>query len=291
MSDMGLPRALKAHAANLLDEAEIHYRRAYKQGQVSEVFYQNFGALLRKQGKADESRKLLEEGLSRYPRHPGIQRNYANQLRDDKPCFAIELYLSAIRLTLGKEEEVNFVINCLEDLLELFRTKQLSSWALALIDDSLSYLRPSALMLMNLLLLMDRGDVAPQLKQSVIDAINQYLNNASLLEAVKLEFSLAAHYLSAAEHQRSLKEVGPADGKKSPQECVADNHRRPDPQRLAVPESKRFLEQNRAAHEPRRHRSSPLVGSDARLHLPGLVGRRGREGADRRQHRVVNEPE
>ena len=33
---MGLPRAIKAHAENLLVEAEIHYRRAYDQGKAND---------------------------------------------------------------------------------------------------------------------------------------------------------------------------------------------------------------------------------------------------------------
>ena len=77
---MGLPRALQAHAANLVTEAEAHYRRAHQQGQVNEIFYQNFGALLKKQGKTAESEKLFEEGLQRYPHHPGILRNPVQRL-------------------------------------------------------------------------------------------------------------------------------------------------------------------------------------------------------------------
>ena len=37
---MGLPRALKAHGAGSLEEAELHYRRAYEQGQKTDILYQ-----------------------------------------------------------------------------------------------------------------------------------------------------------------------------------------------------------------------------------------------------------
>ncbi len=201
---MGLPRALKAHAANLLGEAEENYRRAHQQGQVNEVLYQNFGALLKQQGKLDEAARFFEEGLRRYPRHHGIQRNYANLLRQDKPSYAIELYLSAIRSAWSNEKEVDFVSQCLGDLVDLLRKQEYFSWALALIDYSLSYQRPSALMLMNLLLLIDRSEVAPEMQKLVIDAITQHLQTASLMEAVTLDFSLASHFLAAADHQRSL---------------------------------------------------------------------------------------
>ena len=50
---MGLPRAIKAHSKNQLQEAEIHYRRAYDQGKANEILYQNFGALLKKIGKIE----------------------------------------------------------------------------------------------------------------------------------------------------------------------------------------------------------------------------------------------
>ena len=118
---MGLPRALKAHAANLVTEAEAHYRRAHQQGQVNEIFYQNFGALLKKQGKTAESEKLFEEGLQRYPHHPGILRNYANLLRERKPSYAIELYLSAIRSAWASEKQADMVSECLGDLIDLLR--------------------------------------------------------------------------------------------------------------------------------------------------------------------------
>ena len=106
---MGLPRAIEAHRANDLNAAETHYRRAYEQGQVNETFYQNFGALLRQQGKLNESKKFYEEGLRRFPTHHGIKRNYANQLRHEKPSYAIELYLSLIRSSPGQDGDASLV--------------------------------------------------------------------------------------------------------------------------------------------------------------------------------------
>ena len=200
---MGLPAAIKAHGANQYDEAEAHYRRAYKQGQVNEVFFQNFGSLLRNQGKLDESKLLFEEGIKRYPQHPGIKRNYANLLRKDNPSYAIELYLSAIHLTLGRDSEGELAAGCLDDLIDLLRKQNLVSWAFALILDVLSFRSPSALTLMNLLLLVDLDDVPSDSKQLIIDSINQHLKHAPLLEAVTLDFSLATHYLASTEHQQS----------------------------------------------------------------------------------------
>lgn len=201
---MGLPAALKAHGAKQLDVAEAHYRRAYKQGQVNEIFFQNFGSLLKTKGKIDESRLLYEEGIKRYPQHPGIKRNFANLLRKDNPIYAIELYISAIHLTLGRDSEAKLVTECLDDLITLLRKQNLVSWTFALILEVLSFRAPSALMLMNLLLLVDLESVPSESKRLIIDSINQHLKNAPLLEAVTLDFSLATHYLASTEHQQSL---------------------------------------------------------------------------------------
>ena len=171
---MGLPRAIEAHRVNDLNGAEMHYRRAYEQGQVNEIFYQNFGALLRQQGKLDESKKFYEEGLRRFPRHHGIKRNYANQLRHEKPIYAIELYLSVIRSSFGEDGDASSVAKCIDDVIDLLRKKGLLSWALSLINYTLSCQQhPSASMLMNLLLLIDSGQVSNESQQVVIEAITE----------------------------------------------------------------------------------------------------------------------
>ena len=201
---MGFPRALKAHAANQLDDAEIEYRRAYDQGQVNEIFFQNFSALLRKQGKIDESKKFCEEGIRRYPLHTGILRNYANLLRFEQPCYAIELYLKAIRVGLGVEAEEELLAKNLDDLINLLHGQELDSWALSLIKSEFLHRPPSVLMLVNLLLIMDASDVGSGVKQVVIDCVHDYLQKAPLLDAVTIECSLATHYLTQIDHRRAL---------------------------------------------------------------------------------------
>lgn len=201
---MGLPRALEAHAANLLGEAEAQYRRAYQQGQINEIFYQNFAALLKRVGKTDEARQFFEEGLTRYPCHPGIKRNYANLLRHSSPGYAIELYLEAVRLALSQVQDAELATSCLDDLIDLLRRRGLNHWAMALIAEVLASRQPSALVLMNLLLIVDQHQDVSQSKQIILEAIDLHLEKAPLLEAVGLDFSLAAHYLSETEHRRSL---------------------------------------------------------------------------------------
>lgn len=201
---MGLPRAIKAHAANLLGEAEIHYRRAYEQGKATDVLYQNFGALLKKIGKFDEARKILEEGVSRYPSHPGIKRNLANQLRKKQPFYAIELYLSSIHCVLSKPIQEDLLFSCCDDLIDLLRECNLLHWCRCLIDTLLLLQQPSPSLLKNLLLIFDQLDGLEQYKSAVISAIDSKIDSASLKDAVSLDFALASHYLCENQHQRSL---------------------------------------------------------------------------------------
>ena len=44
---MGLPAALKAHAAKDFNTAALHYQRALDQKDYKPVLFQNYGALLR----------------------------------------------------------------------------------------------------------------------------------------------------------------------------------------------------------------------------------------------------
>ena len=81
---MGLPKAIKAHAANDLLEAEKQYERAYNQNVQSSVLFQNYGSLLAKIGKKDKQKKSIKRS-SLHPNNHTILRNYANLLRRSKP--------------------------------------------------------------------------------------------------------------------------------------------------------------------------------------------------------------
>ena len=60
---MGLPRAIEAHKQGDLDEALKHYQRAFDQGDNRQPLFQNYGALLRQQGKNDKALEVYERGL------------------------------------------------------------------------------------------------------------------------------------------------------------------------------------------------------------------------------------
>ena len=200
---MGLPRALKAHGAGSLEEAELHYRRAYDQGQKTDILYQNFGALLKKVGKIDQATLLFEEGINSFPQHPGIKRNYANLLRANRPAYAIELYISAIHLLLNAQDS-ELLDSCCDDLIDLLRERQLLFWSRSLIQFVLVSRKPSAQLLKNLLLILDRLDLIDEAKQMVLSSIETELHVAPLKDAVGLDFALAAYYLHDAQHERSL---------------------------------------------------------------------------------------
>ena len=118
---------------------------------IREIFYQNFGALLKKIGKTSEAIVLFEEGLKLYPKHAGIKRNYANLLRNERPSFSVELYIEAIQLTIGNPDACDFCISCCDDLVELLRINNLFYWNQALLQYCLSVSKPTPTILKNIL--------------------------------------------------------------------------------------------------------------------------------------------
>ena len=58
---MGLPAALRAHAAKDYNTASIHYQRALEQNHHTPVLFQNYGALLRQFGKYEEAKNIYEK--------------------------------------------------------------------------------------------------------------------------------------------------------------------------------------------------------------------------------------
>ncbi len=201
---MGLPRAIKAHALNNYQEAEVHYRRAYEQGKANEILYQNFGALLKKIGKREEAISIFEEGIRLFQGHAGIKRNYANLLRSEYPSYAVELYIEAIHCSLTSSKGLDIINACCDDLIGLLREKDLLYWSRSLIATALSMFEPTPSLLKDLLIISDRLNLSLESKEAVIAAIDLSLKSAPLKDAVSLDFALATHYLSDTQHKRSL---------------------------------------------------------------------------------------
>ena len=102
---MGLPIALKAHGEGNLGLAATHYQRALEQNQQNPVLFQNYGALLRGNGDAEQARRVYCLGLDQFPRHLGILRNYANLLREQGEVIAaLQLMLLALRIAWKDED-------------------------------------------------------------------------------------------------------------------------------------------------------------------------------------------
>ena len=91
---MGLPAALRAHAAKDYNTASIHYQRALEQNHHTPVLFQNYGALLRQFGKYDEAKIIYEKGISLYPDETAIYKNYANLIRERSPSHALSVHTS-----------------------------------------------------------------------------------------------------------------------------------------------------------------------------------------------------
>ena len=66
--------ALEAHKRGDTSNACIHYQRALEAGDVNEILYQNYGALLRELGKFKESEAVYKRGLELFPESIAIQR-------------------------------------------------------------------------------------------------------------------------------------------------------------------------------------------------------------------------
>ena len=94
---MSLEKALKAHAANNLVEAEEQYKIAYENCVIDPRLYQNYGALVKRSGDYSSALRIYEAGLSHYPKNLGIILNYANCLRSNN---IPRLYSFTLRDTL-----------------------------------------------------------------------------------------------------------------------------------------------------------------------------------------------
>ena len=135
---MGLPRAIKAHGEGDIVEAALHYERALEQQQFKPELFQNYGSLLKDQGKFNESEKIYQKGLSLFDENPHILLNYAN-LAALKGCKtqSLELSLRGIKKLRnmdsdGLEKAYCACIECLIDLGQL--QWALSLWRLAVAE-------------------------------------------------------------------------------------------------------------------------------------------------------------
>ena len=126
---MGLPAALKAHAAKDFNTAALHYQRALDQKDYKPVLFQNYGALLRQLNKSDQARIVYEQGISLYPNEVPILRNYANLIRESSPSKALSIHLSLLRdhfKSLDSDVEVPELL----PIIQILKQLKCNHWAL-----------------------------------------------------------------------------------------------------------------------------------------------------------------
>ena len=126
---MGLPAALKAHAAKDYNTAATQYQRALDQKTFSPVLFQNYGALLRQFGKTLEAKKVYEQGISLYPSEISILRNYANLISDESPSKALALHFHILHSFFKSEDFDESSLNLLP-IIRLLKDLSCNHWAL-----------------------------------------------------------------------------------------------------------------------------------------------------------------
>lgn len=154
---MGLPRAIKEHQAGNLEEATKQYERAIAQGVQAPELYQNYGALLRKSGRIEKSKEILDIGLKLYPSHIGIKRNMAVLLWSITPAKSVGVNLQILRIYVSQgirpgDKEVAVVwANTVNQLREL----DCFNWSLGLARLGLYYCGLSPQLLLGALMSLE----------------------------------------------------------------------------------------------------------------------------------------
>ena len=208
---MGLPRAIKAHAAGNREEAEQHYKRALAQ-QVSEpVLYQNYGALLRDLGRDESAALIYQQGANLFPTHIGILANQANLLRGSSPATAVGLNLIALRQHLLQATSLEKRRGVVVTLVSQLRELQLHHWALALLQQQLRWFPGDAFLLLQLMLVIEAlqgsDEISPLAaadRQALQASIEARISACPPLDQAEIHLGLAGHRLGLAEIDQAL---------------------------------------------------------------------------------------
>ena len=202
---MGLPRALEAHAAGQIDQAIIHYQRAFDQNVNDPRLYQNYGSLLRSQNDNEQSKIVYLSGLKYFPHHTGIRKNYANLLRDSKPAHAYEFHLQSIRLH-DETDDARGYLCYLEPLLDWMLADGYINWALSLLHYSIRRFGHQPIFFKYSLLISNECnlDIQTNDMQSLVENSELALKKADLRESLQIGFALARYYLDCANFDKSF---------------------------------------------------------------------------------------
>lgn len=207
---MGFPKAIEAHKANNLVEAEKQYERAFQQNFQNPVLYQNYGSLLVKLEKYEKAEKVYQKGLALFPRHHNILRNYANLLRRRRPAVAVHYYTECIKQICLDEKSYNAktYLALISDLTDVLYSLDLNFWAYSVLREAILTFGVAAPLLKNLIVVSERlGSFLPENTfQLTSNLFTEVINEeCAAIDQISLYFSFAAHYHYAHDNELALK--------------------------------------------------------------------------------------
>ena len=203
---MGLPAALKAHAAKDFTTAAVHYQRALDQKDFKPVLFQNYGALLRQLNKSDQAKSVYEQGISLYPNEVPILRNYANLIRESSPSKALSIHLSLLRdhfKSLDSDVEVPELL----PIIQILKQLKCNHWALDVCKFSLCTNKLTAQVAIEILYIMSDLDESSLDSKNLSQLENVFYNIlATCEESFQAEFlySLSWLYFEARDFAKAV---------------------------------------------------------------------------------------
>ncbi len=209
---MGLPRAIQAHSEGNFALAETHYKRALEQKQYKPELFQNYGALLRGNGKLDQAQAMYCQGLEMYPKSISILRNYSNLLREKKESSdALQYSLKALRIAWLSNDDVLETTYC--ESINLLLECDFLQWALALLRQAFAEIGVTTKLLWTLFRLSSHdGSAEFDIKQSqhILELIQERLNELKPLERAEFLFSKAFYCVKRQQVLDAVSAIGEA---------------------------------------------------------------------------------
>lgn len=204
---MGLGLALKAHQAEDFENARIQYTRAYQQDLKDPLLYQNFGALLKKEGFLEKAFEVYSVGLKYFPDHLGILQNFANFLSSSNPSRSLELSFHALKRCISDqqisfEQKANFYSIVIQSLINV----ECYGWALEIVRYALHDVGIKPEFLKHVLLISDQFaqlNLSSQISVDFHRLMLKKIADAGGIDSVGLLFALADHYRCRLDYKYS----------------------------------------------------------------------------------------
>ena len=210
---MGLPRAIEAHKQGDLAEAMRHYQRAFDQGDNRQPLFQNYGALLRQDGKNDQALVVYERGILCNPNDVGVLTNRANLIREDKPASAMADLAKALRLRIANGDKPQDWNDLLRSLISLCGELGLRAWQMSLVRFGLTWLGPEPRLLGQILIMLDgmaaNDDLSvdasvDELRENLVEMLEQRIQRCEPRPQAELRLALAGHTMLRGDLEEAL---------------------------------------------------------------------------------------